>query len=188
MSIKSHTRKFLLVFTLMVSGLSPTMAQSSNATNLEANKAVVLRYFDAFNQGDFSHLDEIVTEDYGDRLEGQAPGIEVIRSYLKGLKASFPDFTWTIEQIVAEGDRVAVMNRVSGTNLSDFGGMKATGNRVDFRAFQIYRIQGGKLAEHWEVADFATFQSQLSAKPKESAFQNFQKNLEHPPRQGEGSK
>ncbi|WP_342316889.1 ester cyclase [Lysobacter sp. FW306-1B-D06B] len=157
----------------------PVMAKQPDS-DIEANKAVVRRYFDAFNRADFSHLDEIVTGDYGDRLEGQAPGIHVIRSYLQGLKASFPDFTWTIEQIVAEGDRVAVMNRVSGTQLNDFGGLKATGNKVDFRAFQIYRIEGGKLAEHWEVADFATFQAQLTAKPKESAFQSFQKGLDAP--------
>jgi predicted ester cyclase len=107
---------------------------------LEANKAVVRRYFETFNAGDFERLDEIVAQDYGDRLEGQAAGIAVIRNYLEGLKASFPDFTWTIEQLIAEGDRVAVMNRVTGTHLHDFGEMKATGNRVDFKAFQIYRI------------------------------------------------
>lgn len=162
----------------MVMSVSIQYAQANQPdTDVEANKAVVLRYFDAFNRADFSQLDQIVTADYGDRLEGQTPGIHVIRSYLEGLKASFPDFTWTIEQIVAEGDRVAVMNRVSGTHRADFGGLKATGNKVDFRAFQIYRIEGGKLAEHWEVADFATFQSQLEAKPKESAFQSFQKEL-----------
>ncbi|UYB54267.1 ester cyclase [Xanthomonas sp. AM6] len=145
--------------------------------DLDANKAVVLRYFDAFNRGDLAHLGDIVTADYGDRLEGQTAGIGVIRSYLQGLKASFPDFTWTIEQIIAEGDRVAVMNRVSGTHLGDFGGLAATGNRVDFRAFQIYRIQDGKLAEHWEVADFAAFQAQLGVAPEASAFHNFQKTL-----------
>lgn len=165
-----------LMILLMSSSIHPAGAKRAD-TDVEANKAVVLRYFDAFNRADFSQLDQIVTADYGDRLEGQAPGIHVIRSYLEGLKASFPDFTWTIEQIIAEGDRVAVMNRVSGTHRADFGGLKATGNKVDFRAFQIYRIEGGKLAEHWEVADFATFQSQLEAKPKESAFQSFQKDL-----------
>ncbi|MGH8646907.1 MAG: ester cyclase, partial [Gammaproteobacteria bacterium] len=101
----------------------------------------------------------------------------VIRSYLQGLKASFPDFTWTIEQIIAEGDRVAVMNRVTGTHMHDFGEMKATGNRVDFKAFQIYRIANGKLAEHWEVADFAKLQEQLNAKPSGSAFKKFQQTL-----------
>lgn len=182
MKIPAPLIRLAAMAALLSTCFQPVLAKESD-NDIEANKAVVRRYFDAFNRADFSRLDEIVTADYGDRLEGQAPGIHVIRSYLEGLKASFPDFTWTLEQIVAEGDRVAVMNRVSGTQLHDFGGLKATGNKVDFRAFQIYRIEGGKLAEHWEVADFATFQSQLTAKPKESAFQSFQKTLE----QGEGT-
>jgi steroid delta-isomerase-like uncharacterized protein len=143
----------------------------------EANKAIVRRYFEMFNSGDLSQLADIVSEDYGDKLEGQSSGIAVIRSYLEGLKASFPDFTWTIEQIIGEGDRVAVMNRVSGTQLNDFGDIKATGNRVDFAAFQFYRIADGKLAEHWEVADFAKFQEQLTAKPAARAFKSFQSTL-----------
>lgn len=177
MRVTTFTIRLALMVVLILTVFQPAAAKQPN-DDIEANKAVVRRYFDAFNRADFSQLDEIVTADYGDRLEGQAPGIQVIRSYLQGLKASFPDFTWTIEQIVAEGDRVAVMNRVSGTQVNDFGGLKATGNKVDFRAFQIYRIEGGKLAEHWEVADFATFQAQLTAKPDESAFQSFQKDLD----------
>lgn len=178
----SISRRFgcaFILLCLLAGGLDSAMAQQSDSAKLEANKAVVRRYFESFNKDDLSHLDEIVTPDYGDRLEGQKPGIDVIRNYLEGLKRSFPDFKWTIEQMVAEGDRVAVMNRITGTQLHDFGGMKATGNKVDFQAFQIYRIQNGKLAEHWEVADFATMQSQLTAKPKESAFQSFQKSQKH---------
>ena len=143
----------------------------------EANKAIVRRYFEMFNSGDMNQLADIVSEDYGDKLEGQSSGIAAIRSYLEGLKASFPDFTWTIEQIIGEGDRVAVMNRVSGTQLNDFGDIKATGNRVYFAAFQFYRIADGKLAEHWEVADFPKFQEQLTAKPAATAFKSFQSKL-----------
>lgn len=148
-------------------------------SHIEANKAIVRRYFETFNAGNLERLDEIVARDYGDRLDGQTAGIEVVRSYLKGLKASFPDFTWSIEQIIAEGDRVAVMNRVTGTHLHDFGQMKASGNRVDFKAFQIYRIADGKLAEHWEVADFARFQEQLGAEFQDTAFKQFQQTLKH---------
>jgi steroid delta-isomerase-like uncharacterized protein len=145
--------------------------------DIEANKALVRRYFDTFNTGDLGHLEEILALDYGDKLEGQSAGIAVIRAYLEGLKASFPDFTWTIEQIIAEGDRVAVMNRVSGTHLHNFGGMAPTGNRVDFAAFQIYRVADGRIQEHWEVADFATFQAQLGAAAEETAFKKFQATL-----------
>jgi predicted ester cyclase/ketosteroid isomerase-like protein len=156
---------------------APQANGRSEMSDIEANKAIVRRYFETFNAGDFGRLDEIVSQDYGDRLEGQTAGIKVIKDYLQGLKSSFPDFTWTIQQIIAEGDRVAVLNRVTGTHLHDFGEMKATGNRVDFQAFQIYRIADGKLAEHWEVADFTKFQEQLSAEPKDSAFKKFQEKL-----------
>lgn len=155
-------RRWLLALVILIGHCGPAMAESDEA-NLEANKAVVQRYFDMFNAGHFEALNQVVTPDYGDRLEGQAAGIDVIRAYLKGLKAIFPDFTWTIEQIIAEGDRVAVMNRVTGTHLHDFGSMKATGNRVDFKAFQIYRIAGGKLAEHWGVANLFSVMQQLGA-------------------------
>ena len=145
--------------------------------DIAANKTLVRRYFDTFNAGDLSRLEDILALDYGDKLEGQSSGIAVIRAYLEGLKAAFPDFTWTIEQIIAEGDRVAVMNRVSGTHLHDFGGMAPTGNRVDFAAFQIYRIADGRIQEHWEVADFAKFQAQLGAPSEETAFKKFQSTL-----------
>lgn len=145
--------------------------------DIEANKTLVRRYFETFNSGQLERLEEVLAPDYGDRLEGQAAGIAVIRNYLRGLKASFPDFTWTIEQIIAEGDRVAVPNRVSGTHVHDFGGLKATGNKVDFKAFQIYRVAHGRIAEHWEVADFTKFHEQLAAEPSETAFRQFQKTL-----------
>ncbi|WP_352981125.1 nuclear transport factor 2 family protein [Mesorhizobium sp. M1227] len=67
--------------------------------------------------GDLTQLADIVSQDYGDKLNEQSSGIDVIRGYLEGLKSSFPDFTWTIEQIIGEGDRVAVMSRVSGTQV-----------------------------------------------------------------------
>lgn len=146
-------------------------------SDIEVNKTIVRRYFEIFNTGELDRLGEVLAQDYGDRLEGQSGGIAVIRSYLEGLKAGFPDFAWTIEQIIAEGDRVAVINRVTGTHLHDFGALKATGNRVDIKAFQMYRVAAGRLAEHWEVADFAKFEEQLKAEPKASAFKQFQQTL-----------
>lgn len=68
------------------------------------------------------------------------------------------------------------MNRVSGTLVNDFGDIKANGNRVDFAAFQFYRVADGKVAEHWDVADFAKFQEQLTAKPAATTFKSFQNN------------
>lgn len=145
--------------------------------DLEENKALVRRYFDMFNEARFDELADIVAADYGDKLEGQTAGIDVVRTYLEGLKKSFPDFRWEMERMIAEGDLVAVMNRVTGTQLGEFGDLGPTGRRVSFAAFQFYRIENGKLAEHWEVADFAKMQEQLSQAPEELSFKAFQKRL-----------
>jgi predicted ester cyclase len=56
---------------------------------------------------------------------------------------------------------VAVLNSVRGTHKGSFAGLKATGRRIDAMAFQLYRIQNGQLAEHWEVADFSTLLRQI---------------------------
>lgn len=130
-------------------------------TNIEQNKALVRRFFEAIERGDFGVFDDIVAEDYNDHLAGQQPGREILKHYFAGLRTAFPDMTLPISAMVAEGDRVAVLNNVRGTHRADFAGIQAKGNQIDAAAFQLYRIENGQLAEHWEVADFMTLFRQL---------------------------
>jgi steroid delta-isomerase-like uncharacterized protein len=130
---------------------------------IETNKRLVQRFFAAVESGAFEVFDEIVAEDYNDHLAGKSPGRENLKRYFQGLRTAFPDVRLPISQMVAEGDRVAVLNAVQGTHRGEFIGIAPTGRRVDALAFQLYRIDGGQLAEHWEVADFATLSKQLNA-------------------------
>jgi steroid delta-isomerase-like uncharacterized protein len=130
-------------------------------SGIEVNKTLVRRFFAAIESGDFRLFDEIVAQDYDDHLAGQSPGRETLKRYFSGLRAAFPDLKLPISAMVAEDDRVAVLNSVRGTHRGDFGGLKATGRQIDAMAFQLYRIHNGQLAEHWEVADFATIMRQL---------------------------
>ena len=125
------------------------------------NKALVRRFFAAVESGDFHALDEIVAAGYDDHLAGQGRGRETLKEYFAGLRTAFPDLRLTIQAIVAEADRVAVLNSVRGTQRGPFAGRPARGNKIDIMAFQLYRIADGQLAEHWEVADFATLLRQL---------------------------
>lgn len=129
--------------------------------NLEAKKALVRRFFAAIEGRDFSVFDEIVDEDYDDHLAGQGRGRETLKRYFAGLHAAFSDLKLPISAILAEGDQVAVLNAVRGTHQGDFAGLPATNREIDAMAFQLYRIEDGRLAEHWEVADFATLMRQL---------------------------
>ncbi len=128
---------------------------------LEENKALVRRFFAAIESGDLRVFDEIVAQDYDDHLAGQGLGRETVKQYFTGLHSAFADLRLPISAILAEGDRVAVMNAVRGTHKGDFAGLKPTGRAIDAMAFQLYRIQNGQLAEHWEVADFSTLMRQL---------------------------
>src|SRR5262245_38833660 len=131
------------------------------ASRLEENKAVVRYFFAAIESGELSVFDQIVAQDYDDHLASQSPGRENLKRYFAGLRFAFPDLKLPIMAMVAEGDNVAVLNSVRGTHKGDFAGLKATGKPVDAMAFQLYRIDNGQLAEHWEVADFAAIIRQL---------------------------
>jgi len=131
------------------------------ASDIDGNKAIVRRFFDAIESGELDVFDRIVAIDYDDHLAGRTPGRESLKAYFRGLRSAFPDLKLTVLEMVAEGDRVAVLNSIMGTHQGDFLGMKATGRRVDAMAFQLYRVESGQLAEHWEVADLATLMRQL---------------------------
>lgn len=133
------------------------------ATDITANKALVRRFFAVIEAGDFDVFDEIVAEGYDDHLAGQQPGRENLKNYFRGLRAAFPDMTLPIAAMVAEGNLVAVLNSVRGTHRGDFGAFEAKGAKIDAAAFQLYRIENGQLAEHWEVADYATLFKQMQS-------------------------
>lgn len=128
----------------------------STAASLEANKAVVRRYFETFNAGDFERLDEILARAYGDRLEGQAAGIVVIRSYFEGLKASFPD--------IEVGDYPMF-------------GQLSVHDPVDLEGIEIYAIASGlHLSEVVQMcARHAIHHTTRS--PKDTALKQFQQGL-----------
>jgi steroid delta-isomerase-like uncharacterized protein len=132
------------------------------SSDIEANKALVRRFFAAIESGEFHVFDEIVAPDYDDHLPGQGRGRDTLKKYFSGLRVAFPDLRLPVNVVVAEGDHVAVLNAVRGTHRGNFLGRPASGRQVDVMAFQLYRIRNGQLAEHWEVADFATLIRQLN--------------------------
>jgi predicted ester cyclase len=99
-------------------------------TDTEANKALVTRYFRAIAQGDLTALDEIVSTDYQDHVPGRRRGRGVLKAAAQTLRAAFPDMTSTVTHMLAEGDLIAVRNRVTGTQHGPLGELPASGHRV----------------------------------------------------------
>jgi steroid delta-isomerase-like uncharacterized protein len=130
-------------------------------TDTEANKALVKRYLAAIEQDDLTALDELVSTDYQDHTPGRQPGREALKAAARTLRIALPDMTSAVTHMLAEGDLIAVRNRVTGTQHGSLGGLPATGNCVDFTALQLFRVEAELIVEHWEIFDEATLTQQL---------------------------
>jgi predicted SnoaL-like aldol condensation-catalyzing enzyme len=106
-----------------------------------------------FQKHDFSQIDEIMRDDYiqhnPDCPQGKAGFKQFFEDIFKGL----PDFSYTMNKIVAEGDIVMMYSTTTATHLNEWLGNPPTGNKLKFDVVDIFRIQDGKIAEHWDVAD-----------------------------------
>ena len=80
-------------------------------------------------------------------------------------RSAFPDFKATIDDIIAEGDKVVIRQTFSGTHKGEFMGIAPTGKRVSFGVMDIVRIAGGKFVEHWGQMDSMGMMQQLGAIP-----------------------
>ena len=133
----------------------------------EAEKDVVRRVYELLNHGDVDAIAALVTDDYAehDPLPGQGTGRDgVLDRFSLITRALAPHFT--IEDLVAEGDRVVVRWTNSGTHVGEFAGIPATGKTFTIAGIDIYRLVDGKLCEHWHVVDQLSMLGQLGLLPE----------------------
>jgi steroid delta-isomerase-like uncharacterized protein len=130
----------------------------------EQNKALVRQMVEEiFNRGNMSRLGEFVAPDFVEHEE-LPPGMDV-ELMTTMLRSAFPDFKATIDDIIAEGDKVVIRQTWSGTQKGEFMGVPPTGKSVSFGVIDIIRIAGGKFAEHWGQMDSTGLMQQLGAIP-----------------------
>ena len=131
--------------------------------DVSTNKDVVSRFYDeVFIRHDMSRIDDYMRDDYiqhnGDCPQGKAGFLD----FFATIFAAVPDFSYTLKKMVADGDMVVTYSTTTGTHTGgEWLGQKATGNKLSFDVVDIFRLQDGKIAEHWDVADTFTFFSQL---------------------------
>lgn len=131
----------------------------------EANKELVRRlYTEGFAEGNLDVVDELVSPDvvtHNPIILDAPAGPDSVRGGIEMIRKAFPDLEVELQDMVAEGDRVAVSMTMTGTNEADYRRGGATGKRGTIRAFFIWRIEDGRLAESWGVADRFAFLQQL---------------------------
>ena len=136
--------------------------------SVEENKAVARRYWEeAFNAGNLERLDELCAPDYvGHRpVPGVPPTVEGEKQLLAMYRAAFPDVRGTIEDQIAEGDRVVSRLRFRGTHQGEFAGLPPTGTEATTTGIHIVRLKDGRIAEAWGEWDQLGLLQQLGAIP-----------------------
>ena len=143
------------------------MVDVSARSTLEENKAMVRRFIDEiFMKGDFDAVDELLTDDFTPHTWGQMPpGRDGLKDAIERVKSGISDPKMTIEDVIAEGDLVAVRLTSSATHTGEFMGMPATGKTYEIGEIHIFRFRDGQVAEHWHQADFMGMMKQLEAAP-----------------------
>jgi predicted SnoaL-like aldol condensation-catalyzing enzyme len=123
--------------------------------NIDKNREIVATFCrDVFVNHDLSRLDSYMTDEYIQHNPDVAQGKKGFIDFFEKTFRAIPDFKYTLKKIVADGDLVMIYCTTSGTHTGgEWLGKAPTGNRLDFNVVDIFRIEDGKIAEHWDVAD-----------------------------------
>jgi len=133
----------------------------------EENKANVRRFTDGFNQKNVAVIDELCTPDYvnHDPANPQVRSREDYKQWFTELSAAFPDLHFTIDDILAEGDKVAYRFTLRATHSGSWRGAAPTGKSITVTGTAIARIRDGKFAEDWVNTDALGLVQQLGLIP-----------------------
>ncbi len=128
--------------------------------SLEENKAIILSLYEADNKKDLTILDEVISPDFFDptfRLRGPESYKQFENAFFKG----FPDWIETIEDIIAERDKVWVRFTGTGTHEGEWRGLAPTGKKITFSGVQIWRLIDGKVVSKDSIIDLLDALKQL---------------------------
>ena len=132
--------------------------------SVEENKAIIRRSVDEFwNKGNLGATEEFFATNYSghDPSGFHAGNLEEFKQSARAIFTAFPDLLVTIEDMVAEGDKVVKRWTARSTHKGEFMGIPPTGKRTAITGIDIYRIAGGKIEECWSNSDSLGLMKQL---------------------------
>jgi steroid delta-isomerase-like uncharacterized protein len=133
----------------------------------EENKTLARRLFEIFGTGDLALADELIAADVIDHqaLPGMPPGREGFKQFVSIFHAAFPDLHVTVEDLIAEGDKVVGRTTMRGTHQGEFMGIPPTGKQCTISGIDIIRFANGQVVEHWGNSDDLGLMQQLGVIP-----------------------
>jgi steroid delta-isomerase-like uncharacterized protein len=133
----------------------------------EENRALVCRFVEEFwNEGNMSAADELMAVDAAIRMPtGEVVNLDGLKGFAGTFRGSFPDWHSTVEELIAEGDKVAELWTGRGTHRGELQGIPPTGKRVEVPGSVFYRIVDGKIVEFRGQLDMMGLMQQLGTIP-----------------------
>jgi steroid delta-isomerase-like uncharacterized protein len=134
----------------------------------EQNKALERRFAEeVWNQGNLAVLDELLAPQFVEYTAppGLPPGPAGLKAFVQMYRAAFPDAHLTIEDLLADGDKVVSRWTGTGTHLGPLFGIPATGKKMSVEGIGIHRYSEGKIIESWNVFDQLSMLQQLGVIP-----------------------
>jgi steroid delta-isomerase-like uncharacterized protein len=132
-----------------------------------SNKATFRHFHDAVNSGDMDLISNMIDEAFEPDVQIRAPlpveatGAQALKQVWATLLRAYPDLHITVEDLIAEGDKLVCRNVVTGTHRGEYMGIPPTGKSVTYNEIFIVRFEGGRIAETWGVVDVLSQMNQL---------------------------
>jgi predicted ester cyclase len=155
------------ILLLAILGATALLVQASPVLAADAcvSEAIVSglldKYVAAVNAHDTSTFDEIHTENYIQHSGRSPNGLAAQVENFRAIFARMPDVQATVEDRIIQGDRIVARMTFTATHTQPLQGIAPTGRRFTLRTIDIWRVENGKLAEHWDVVETAGLQRQL---------------------------
>src|SRR5215212_7080522 len=134
----------------------------------EENKTTMRRYLDVFEEGNIDLLDELLAPDYVNHTPATPDlptGPEGVKGVVSMFRGGMPDLRVMVEDMIAEGDKVATRYTLEGTHEGELFGIPPTGQRLSIKSMTVERVSEGKIRDHWRVTDNLDMMQQLGVVP-----------------------
>jgi len=122
---------------------------------------------DVINQDRLDLADQVIDPSFVEHelLPIEEKGLDAFKPFCTLMRRAFPDFQFTVEDTIAEGDKVVCRMSIQGTHRGEFMGIPPTGKRINLGAIDILRIANGRIVEHWGQSDMLGLMQKLGAVP-----------------------
>ncbi|MFD4023196.1 ester cyclase [Streptomyces sp. NPDC058576] len=137
-------------------------------TTVEQNMASVRTAYQLVESGELDEAAQMLTENFIANVPGSPDplhGREIWSHGTKIMKDAFPDLKITVQDMFGVGDKVTVLVHFQATHQGAFQQFEATGRQVSYRSVEVYRFEGGQIAEEWVAPDLMSLMQQISPTP-----------------------